>query len=137
MNKVILSLLGLVLYCSGATINAVHADWTIHTVSAHVGVKGLNPYNPGIGYDVTDKVRVGALYNSYKKPSGYALYIVPLHPRFRFGAGLISGYKLNTNTWEVSGKTGSIIPAVALEADITRNVSAVWFGQAINLELKF
>lgn len=118
-------------------------DWTIHTVSAHVGVSGLNNVNPGVGYNVTDGLRVGALYNSYKKPSAYVAGFIDFPPgqnRVRVGGGLISGYTFDTSDTAdslITGKTTGIVPLVAVEVDITKNVSVVWFGQAFNLEVKF
>jgi hypothetical protein len=116
--------------------SAEQGDWTAHTVSVHVGVTGLNNFNPGLAYDVRDDLRVGALYNSYKKPSLYVAKLFNVGNRFRAGVGVVSGYK-----WEsgegVSGKTSGILPLVAAELDITNNVSIIWFGQAFNLEVKF
>jgi hypothetical protein len=121
-----------------ASVQADQAgEWTVHTVSAHVGVSGLNNINPGIGYNVSEYIRLGALYNSYKKPSAYAVGFYDLHPRFRVGAGLISGYTFEPGTFQVTGKTAGIVPLIAAEVDITKHVSVVWFGQAFNLEVKF
>lgn len=110
------------------------ADVTVHTVSTHVGVDGLNNINPGIGIDYRD-VRFGALYNSFEKPSVYGAYIVPLHPRVRVGLGAVTGYEYRDGG--IYGKTTGVMPLFAVEADITDNVSVLWFGRAINLELKF
>jgi len=109
--------------------------YSLHTVSHHIGVEGLNNLNPGLGYDVTPNLRVGAFYNSYKKPSTYVMGMVPVHRYVNIGAGLMSGYTMDD--WQVSGKTSGFIPAVAVEVKLHRNLSAVWFGQAINLQVKF
>ncbi len=124
----------LMLFGSSATYGA-EGDVTIHTVSTHVGVKGLNNINPGVAYDLTDRLRLGALLNSYKKPSAYAAYMIPILPRLRVGIGAISGYQLNG--MRISGKTASVIPLFAVEVDVLKNISVVWMGQAINLEVKF
>lgn len=136
-NKALLPLAFAIGVTYGLDARSEQGDWTIHTVSAHVGVSGLNNVNPGVGYDVTDNLRIGGFYNSYRKPSAYALGFFEVHPRFRVGAGVISGYTFTPGTWEVEGKTAGLIPAVAAELDITNNVSVVWFGQAFNLEVKF
>ena len=113
--------------------------WTIHTVSAHIGVSGLNNVNPGAGYNLTRHIRVGGFYNSYEKPSLYAAAFGDINSRVRIGAGLVSGYTFDTDSDEgfLSGKTSGVVPLLALEVDITRNLSLAWFGQAINLEVKF
>jgi len=122
----------------------VHAEgWTLHTVSYHVQLPGgrdvddLNNFNPGLGYDVTEHARIGALYNSYKKPSVYGALFLPLGERFRIGAGIISGYTFDSDTRRVKGKAAGIVPLVAAELDLTKHVSVAWFGQAFNLELKW
>ena len=121
-----------------ASLGAAHADQgdiTLHTVSVHVGVTGLNNINPGIAYDVRDDVRVGALYNSYNKPSLYVAKLIPIKRRLRIGLGVITGYTWRDN--DVYGKTTGILPLLAVEADLLPGVSVIWFGQAISLELKF
>lgn len=123
-------------YCTDSAADQA-GDWTIHTVSVHVGVSGLNNVNPGVGYNVTDHLRVGAFWNSYNKPSAYATGWFDLHPRVRVGAGLASGYTFVPGTWQVEGKTTGLVPVLAAEVDITDHVSVGWFGQALNLELKF
>ena len=117
------------------TGSALADGWTVHTRSMHFGVDGLNNNNPGLAYDVRPDVRVGALYNSYKKPSLYAAKIIPLNRYMRVGLGVITGY-----TWrdgDIHGKTTGILPLLAVEADLAPNISVIWLGQAINLEVKF
>lgn len=122
----------------GLSTAAAGNDWTIHTVSVHVGVEDLNNLNPGIGYNVTDDIRVGAFYNSYKLPSVYAAKLIPLHPRVRLGLGAITGYKLvSPDEGLIVGKATGVVPLLAIEADITDNVSVIWFGRALNLEVRF
>jgi hypothetical protein len=134
---------------------AEQGDITLHTVSAHVGVSGLNNINPGVGYDLTDNVRVGGFYNSYRKPSAYVAAFLNIHPRFRVGAGVISGYSFQSEDDEtlksadkpecsgLCGNASGVLPLVAAEFDIVPQkgsrpgVSVVWFGQALNLEVKF
>ena len=128
---VVCAVLGL---CVGSLAKNCSADVTVHTVSTHVGVSGMNNINPGIGIDYRD-VRFGALYNSFEKPSVYGAYIVPLHPRVRVGLGAVTGYEYRDGGFY--GKTTGVLPLFAVEADITDNVSVLWFGRAINLELKF
>jgi hypothetical protein len=117
--------------------SAEQGDWTIHTVSVHAGVTGLNNFNPGLAYDVRDDLRVGALYNSYEKPSLYVAKLFNIKKRFRAGVGVISGYKWDSDQNDVTGKTTGILPLVAAEFDIAPNISILWFGQAFNLEVKF
>ena len=115
--------------------NAEQGDITLHTVSLHVGASGLNNLNPGAAYGVTDHVRIGALYNSYRKPSAYVFYIHPLTDRLRLAGGVISGYRYSGG--RLYGKTASAVPAIALEYDVTKQLSVVWFGQAFSLEIKY
>ncbi len=120
---------------AAGSCDAEQGDITLHTVSVHVGAPGLNNINPGVAYDVTDNVRVGGLYNSYKKPSVYAAYLYPLSSRFRIGAGIVTGYAIDGR--RIKGKTVSAIPLLAAEFDVTKRLSVIWFGQAFNLEVKF
>ena len=117
------------------TCSADEGDITVHTASVHVGASGLNNINPGIAYDLKDRLRLGALLNSFKKPSVYAAYLIPLGTKVRVGVGVITGYEYKDG--RVLGKTASAIPMLAVEVDITDHVSVLWFGQALNLELKF
>jgi len=120
---------------------------TIHTASVHVPVPGgandlgeLNPWNFGAGYNLTSWARVGAFYNSYRKPSTYAAAFYDVAPWFRVGAGVITGYKLNRDergNWKAYGHPAGILPLFAAEIDVTRHLSVAWFGQAFNLELKW
>lgn len=107
----------------------------MHTVSTHLGGSGLNNINPGVAYDLSDRLRLGALLNSFKKPSVYAAYLIPLGTRVRAGVGAVTGYQYKDG--QVLGKTASAIPMLAVEVDVTKHVSVLWFGQALNLELKF
>jgi hypothetical protein len=133
----------LVVILIAAYMDDARADWTLHTVSYHVQFPGardtdrLNNFNPGLAYDVTDIFRVGAFYNSYKKPSVYGAFFLPLGDRFRVGAGLVSGYAFEQGSFRVEGHTAGVIPLIAAEFDVTKHVSVAWFGQAFNLELKW
>ena len=119
-----------------AVVDSARADWTVHTVSEHIGQSGFNNVNPGLGYDYTPSLRVGGLYNSFERPSFYAVGIYNLTDSFRIGAGVISGYVIKD--WEVGqGDHDSIIPIIAMEYDISDHVSIAWFGTVLNLELKF
>lgn len=124
-----------------ASVPAVADDtpWTIHTASVHFGpgTEGLNNVNPGVAYQFANNVRVGGLYNSYKLPSVYAAYIHDVTDNFHVGLGVVSGYTWSSEEHALVGKANSVVPLLAVEADITDNVSLVWFGQAINLEVKF
>ena len=117
------------------TVRADAGDITVHTVSVHVGASGLNNINPGVAYDLTDRLRLGALLNSFGKPSAYAAYLIPLGTKVRVGVGAVTGYQYKDG--RVLGKTASAIPMLAVEVDVTKHVSVLWFGQALNLELKF
>ena len=117
------------------TVRADAGDITVHTASVHVGASGLNNINPGVAYDLKDRLRLGALLNSFKKPSVYAAYLIPLGTKVRVGVGVITGYEYKDG--RVLGKTASAIPMVAVEVDITEHVSVLWFGHALNLEWKF
>lgn len=120
---------------AGILIPAVsQAEVTLHTVSYHVGVSGMNNFNPGIAYQHKD-VRVGVLYNSFKLPTAYGAYIIPVHERVRFGVGAVTGYEWRDGG--IYGKATGVLPLVAAEIDITDNVSVLWFGRALNLEVKF
>ena len=116
--------------------DAFAEGFTVHTVSYHVGADDLNNVNVGLGYDIAENVRIGALYNSYSKPSAYAAAFVSLNKRVRIGAGVITGYAIGED-WRLEGKTTSILPLAAAEVDLTEHVSVIWFGQALNLALKF
>ena len=110
--------------------------WTAHTVSAHVGCPDCSWATPGLAYDVHSHVRIGALLNSYHKPSAYAVGIIPVRDNVRIGLGAASGYKLGHN-FQLTGDTMSVAPVLAIEVDLTDHLSLLWFGQAINLEVKF
>jgi hypothetical protein len=117
--------------------SAVSADnLTVHTVSHHFITQDMNNVNPGLGYDVNKNLRIGGFYNSYEKPSFCSVGIANITDKFRVGVGVISGYKLqNSRIYE--GKHTSLIPLIAMEYDITSDVSIAWFGEVLNLELKF
>ena len=118
---------------------AEQGDITVHTVSHHLQSDGLNNVNPGVAYDVTDHIRVGALYNSYKNPGAYVAAIYPMNDRVRIGAGLISWYKFQEGT--IAQSDFGVIPMVAVEVDIIQTkryaVSGIWFGETLNLQIKF
>lgn len=98
----------------------------MHLVSTHPGQSGLNNINPGIAYNVTDDIRIGAVRNSYKRLSLYVMEVYSVTDRLRIGAGAASGYEAEFGS--------PIIPVVAVEYDITDSFSVVWFGLAFNLE---
>lgn len=112
------------------------AEVTIHTVSVHLVTSGMNNINPGIGYDI-GPVRVGALYNSYKRPGFYAIAIAPITPRFRIGAGVISGYRFDSENRVLMQDDNHFIPYIAAEYDVTKSLSVAWMGEVLNLEYKF
>lgn len=112
------------------------ADVTIHTVSVHLATSGMNNFNPGIGYDI-GPVRVGGLYNSYKRPGFYAIAIAPITPRFRVGAGVISGYRFDSENRVLMQDDNHFIPYIAAEYDISKSWSVAWFGEVLNIEYKF
>ena len=116
--------------------STVIADVSIHTVSLHMVSKGVNNFNPGVGYDIKS-ARVGILYNSFKRPSVYALGIIDITPILRIGAGVIRGYSFDTDNTVITRDDNHWMPLVAVEVDITKSLSLVWFGDAINVEYKF
>lgn len=131
------TLLAIALLGGWANAFAQGNGWTVHTVSVHAATQGLNNINPGIAYDVRDDLRVGAIYNSYKKPSLYVAKLFNVRKRFRAGLGVISGYTWDNDKGGVYGKTSGILPLVAAEFDLAPGVSLLWFGEAFNLEVKF
>lgn len=115
---------------------AEQGDITVHTVTAHVGVTGLNVLTPGVAYDFTDHLRAGFLArNSYGFRSVYGVAYTPMTKYMSIGAGFISGYGWDGK--QVYGKRNGIIPMVAAEFHITDNIGVTWFGQAFNLTFKF
>lgn len=110
--------------------------WTIHTVSAHVGWDEANNINPGLAYETTDGWRFGGYYNSYKLPSVYAAKVIPINDRWRYGIGVVTGYKFDSEQF-ITGSTSGAIPFVALEFDVTEHVSIITLANAISLEIKF
>ena len=131
------TILAIALSATLGLAQADQGDWTVHTVSAHLITEDMNNFNPGLAYDITDNYRVGGLYNSFEKPSLYVARIFDVHSRVRVGAGIISGYKWDSDQNDVVGKTASVLPFLAVEVDVTDNVSVIWFGEALNLEVKF
>lgn len=133
------TIIALALALSAAGAHADQGDITVHTLSMHFGSNAdqMNNINPGIAYDIRDDLRVGALYNSYYKPSLYVAKVIRLNRRLSAGLGVISGYKWSSQERDVVGETYSIIPMLAVEARISDNVSVLWFGQAFNLQVRF
>lgn len=111
----------------GAPVHADPQPWTVHTVSQHYRQNNeeINNLNPGIAYDPIRYTRIGAVVNSYKHLSAYAAVIIPLSDNLRLGVGGVTGYGHKTR------------PLVAIEYDIKPGLSILWFGTAINVELKF
>ena len=108
----------------------VSADWTAHLVSTHYNNNDLyNNINPGLAYTTDSYYRFGALKNSFKHLSLYAMKVVPIRSNLRFGFGAISGYERETGY--------KVLPAFAVEYDLNDRFSVVWFGAGINLEVKF
>jgi len=100
--------------------------WTVHTVSMHYQDHGqYNNINPGIAYDVFKYARVGAVVNSFYHLSTYAAAIIPVSRKMRIGLGVVTGYK------------GGPLPMVSVEYDIRPGLSILWFGTALNMEIKF
>ena len=123
-------------FCGIQTVRAEQGDISVHTLTAHVGISGLEVFTPGVAYDLSDNVRVGGLWrNSYGFKSAYILGYHRLNKYVSVGAGVISGY-----TWDdgqVVGQKNGVIPLLAAEFRVTDNVAVTWFGQAFNLTLKF
>lgn len=111
------------------TANPLQADqgnWTVHTVSMHFSNdEELNNINPGVAYDLFEYMRIGGVVNSYKRLSLYAVGIIPITHRLRVGVGTVNGYDNGPQ------------PMAAIEYDILPDLSILWFGKAINMELKF
>ena len=125
-------------FCGIQVAKAEQGDISVHTLTAHVGVSGLNVVTPGVGYDLTDNVRIGGLVrNSYGFKSVYVLGYNRLNKYVSVGAGAISGYTWDGDAGQVVGKAGGVIPLLAAEFHLHENVSVTWFGQAFNLTLKF
>jgi hypothetical protein len=120
------------------TAHSQGGEWTVHTVSYHFAIDkdtDLNNINPGLGYDVSEYVRVGGYYNSFEKPSLYAAAFAEVYPRVKVGLGLVTGYQFDGQY--ITGSTYSVMPLVGVEVRITDNLAVAWFGQALNLEVKF
>jgi len=129
------ALVGVLLLAVSGAVQAAKGDITVHTVSTHFGANGMNNINPGIAYNVHDRVRFGALVNSFKLPSAYGAYLLPVTEDIRLGFGLVTGYQFKDG--RILGKTNSVIPLFAVEVDVIKNVSVLWFGTAVNVTLKF
>jgi len=114
---------------------AYSGQFMVHTFTTHIGVEGLEEYTPGLAYTNDKNYRFGILRNSFKIPSAYVAKLFPVNKHFRFGVGLVSGYKF-TNGY-ITGSKKHIIPLLAAELDITKNVGVTWFGNAFNLILKY
>lgn len=100
--------------------------WTVHTVSMHYQDGGqYNNINPGVAYDVMKYARVGAVINSYYRLSTYAAAIMPVSDKLRIGVGMVTGYRPGA------------VPLISVEYDIRPGLSIVWFGTALNMEIKF
>ena len=125
-------------FCGIQTARAEQGDISVHTLTAHIGVSGLNVVTPGIAYDISDNVRVGGLVrNSYGFKSAYILGYTHLNKYVSVGAGVISGYTWDGDAGQVVGQKNGVIPLLAAEFRITDHVAVTWFGQAFNLTLKF
>jgi len=117
------------------SVPAYSGEFLIHTFTTHVGVDGLEKYTPGLAYTNDKNYRFGILRNSFKQPSGYVVKLFPVSKRFRLGLGIISGYKYVKGSLVSSRK--NIVPLLAAELDITKNVGIIWSGNAFNLVLKY
>lgn len=121
---------------------AEQGDFTFHTVSYHLVTEDMNNINPGIGYDVTDGLRVGAIYNSYEKPGVYAAGILQVHDRVKVGAGFITGYKF-ARGFQVAQEDFGMIPFLGAEVDLIKakpgrpGASLIIFGEVLNLAVKY
>ncbi len=119
-------IIALYLFLAVSPLYADQGDWTAHTVSMHFNNdEELNNINPGAAYDLFKYMRIGGVINSYKHLSLYAVGIIPITHRLRVGVGVVNGYNNGPQ------------PMAALEYDIRPNLSILWFGKAINMELKF
>lgn len=105
-------------------------DWIIHTVSQHPFDSGVNNINPGVAYD-TGEYRSGVFYNSYKRTSFYTAKVSSITTKLKIGYGVASGY--SSEFWDSS----PLIPIIAMEYNVTNNLSLIWFGKAINIGVKF
>lgn len=106
-----------------------------HTYHQHQEGQEIEAFTPGLGYETDGGYRFGALRNSFGIPSVYAVKTFPENKRFRFGLGAISGYEWTGRG--LRGRERGAVPIVGAEYDILDNVSVVWFGQALNLVLKW
>ena len=117
---------------------AAAGEVVVHTGSVHFGpgTEGLNNFNPGLGYDF-GRYQVGGFYNSYELPSFYGAWKWPVTDRFTIGLGAISGYTWDRDAHEITGKSNGVIPLVAVSFRVTKHIGLTYFGQAINLEVRF
>ena len=106
----------------------------LHTFTAHIHDPGLEAVTPGIAYQ-TNGYRFGILRNSYRFTSVYMSRIYPITNSLRTGVGIVSGYGVKGGC--VVGRRNGLIPFIAVEKDLTDNVSLVWFATAINLEVRW
>lgn len=133
MKKTILALA-----LAASTALASAGEVVVHTGSIHFGpgTEGLNNFNPGIGYDF-GRYQVGGFYNSYELPSLYGAWKLPVTNRISVGLGLISGYAWDRDENALVGKRNGLVPLVAVSFRLTRHIGFTYFGQAINLEVRF
>jgi len=110
-------------------------EFVVHTFTYHAGGEKLETFTPGLGYTTNSSYSFGALRNSFKSSSIYIVKMFPIFKGVRVGMGAITGY------YHKGGRVGKdedgVIPLLAAEIDITKNVSVIWFGNAFNLTLKF
>ena len=127
------TILALALAASASLAGA--GEVVVHTGSVHFGpgTSDLNNFNPGIGYDF-GPYQLGGFYNSYELPSFYGAWKLPVTDRISFGLGAITGY-----TWDhgITGDRNGVIPLVAVNFRVTKHIGLTYFGQAINLEVRF
>ena len=123
-------------FCGIQAAKAEQGDIHVHTLTAHVGVSGLNVVTPGLAYDVTDNLRIGGLVrNSYGFKSVYVAGYTRINKYVSLGGGFITGYGWDGK--QVIGKKNGIIPLAAVQFHITDNVGVTVFGQALNLTFTF
>ena len=113
-------------------------DLSFHTFSAHIKEDNREEFTPGIAF-TEGGYRFGYLRNSFKINSFYGTKIFRISDSMRLGLGVITGYEYATTEdgTGITGKNGGAIPFVAVEKDITDNISVLWFGRAVNLIVKF
>ena len=117
------------------TVPVQAGEIVVHTFTVHAGGEKLEKFTPGLGYTTNSNYRFGILRNSYKLPSIYAVKMFPVFKGVQIGMGAITGYRLKGI--KIGKDEDGVIPLLAAEIDIVKNVSIIWFGQAISLALKF